>query len=96
MSSCLGRFSKKQLPSLFPLVTYGRMHGKRRTRREGVQPTTGRLGLGLLGLDGEALGSGALLEHDHDNQLFIGLGRRRVWDETARRTFNHLDFGDNG
>ena len=57
---------------------------------------TGRLGLGLLGLEGEALGSGALLARDHDNQLFLGLGRRRVWAETARRTFNHLDFGDNG
>ena len=57
---------------------------------------TGRLGLGLLGLEGEALGSGALLARDHDNQLFLGLGRRRVWIETARRTFNHLDFGDNG
>jgi hypothetical protein len=31
VSSCSGRFSKKQLPSSFPLVTYGRMHGKRRT-----------------------------------------------------------------
>jgi hypothetical protein len=37
--------------------------------------TTGRLGLGLLGLEGEALGSDALLAHDHDNQLFLGLGR---------------------
>ncbi len=36
--------------------------------------TTGRLGLGLLGLEGEALGSGALLARDHDNQLFLGLG----------------------
>ncbi len=55
---------------------------------------TGRLGLGLLGLEGEALGSGALLARDHDNQLFVGLGRRRVWAETARQTFNCLDFGD--
>jgi len=37
--------------------------------------TTGRLGLGLLGLEGEALGSSALLAHNHDNQLFLGLGR---------------------
>ena len=58
--------------------------------------TTGRLGLGLLGLEGEALlGLGALLARDHDNQLFLGLGRRQVWAEMARRTFNHLDFGDN-
>jgi len=58
--------------------------------------TMGRLGLGLLGLEGEALGSGALLARDHGNQLFVGLGQRRVWAETARRMFNHLDFGDNG
>ena len=57
--------------------------------------TTGRLGLGLLGLEGEALGSGALLARDHDNQIFLGLGRRRVRAETARRKFNRLDFGDN-
>ena len=57
--------------------------------------TTGRLGLGLLGLEGEALGLGALLARDHDNQLFLGLGRRRVRAKTARRTFNCLDFGDN-
>ena len=56
----------------------------------------GRLGLGLLGLEGEALGLGALLARDHDNQLFLGLGRGRVRAETARRTFNRLDFGDNG
>ena len=37
--------------------------------------TTGRLGLGLLGLEGKALGFGALLARDRDNQLFLGLGR---------------------
>ena len=37
--------------------------------------TTGRLGLGLLGLEGEALGLGALLAREHDNQLFLGLER---------------------
>jgi hypothetical protein len=37
--------------------------------------TTGRLGLGLLGLEGEALGSGPLLARDHNNQLFLGLER---------------------
>jgi len=36
--------------------------------------TMGRLGHGLLGLEGEALGSGALLARNHDNQLFLGLG----------------------
>ena len=56
--------------------------------------TTGRLGLSLLGLEVEALGSGALLARDHDNQLFLGLGRRRVRAETARGTFDRLDSGD--
>jgi len=45
--------------------------------------TTGRLGLGLLGLEGEALRLGALLARNLDNQLFLGLGRRRVRAETA-------------
>ncbi len=58
--------------------------------------TTGRLGLGLLGLEVEALGSGALQARNHDYQLFFGLGRRPVRAETARRTFNRLDFRDNG
>jgi len=42
VSFCLGRFSKKQLPSLFPLVTYGRMHGKWRTGLDGVQRDNGQ------------------------------------------------------
>jgi hypothetical protein len=60
--------------------------------------TVGRLGLllGPLGLEGDALGLNALLALDRDNQLFLGLGRRRVRAETARRTFDRLDFGDNG
>jgi len=58
--------------------------------------TTGRLGLALLGLEVEALGSGALLARDHDNQLFLGLGQRRVRAKTARQMFDCLDFGDNG
>ncbi len=37
--------------------------------------TEGRLGLGLLGLEGEALGLVALLASDPDNQLFLGLGQ---------------------
>ena len=36
--------------------------------------TTGRLSLGLLGLEGKALGLGALMACDRDNQLFLGLG----------------------
>ncbi len=44
VSSCSGRFSKKQLPSSFPLVTftYGQMHGKRRTGLDGVQRDNGQ------------------------------------------------------
>jgi len=38
----LGRFSKKQLSSLFPLVTDGRMHGKQRTGLDGVQRNKGQ------------------------------------------------------
>jgi hypothetical protein len=58
--------------------------------------TAGRLGLGQvsLGLEGDALGSSALLARDRDNQLFLGLGRRRVWAETARGTFDRLNSGD--
>jgi hypothetical protein len=57
--------------------------------------TTGRLGLGLLGLEGKALGLGALLARDCDNQLFLGLGGQRVWAKTACQMFDCLDFGDN-
>ncbi len=57
--------------------------------------TTGRLGLGLLvGLEGDALGLSALLAHDRENQLFLGLERRRVRAETARGMSDCLDFGD--
>ena len=52
------------------------------------------VGLGLLGLEGEALGLSALLARDHDNQLFLGFGRRRVRAKMARQTFNRLDFGE--
>ena len=58
--------------------------------------TTGRIGLGLLGLEGEALGWGALMARNHDNQLFLGLGQQWVRAEMALCTFNRLDFGDNG
>jgi hypothetical protein len=56
--------------------------------------TAGRLGLGPLGIEGDALGSSALLARDRDNQLFLGLGRRRVQAKTARGTFDRLDSGD--
>jgi hypothetical protein len=50
----------------------------------GASTTTDRLGLGLLGIGGEILGSsGALLVRDHDNQPFIGLGQQWVWDKMA-------------
>ena len=37
--------------------------------------TTGRLGVGLLGLEGEVFGSSALLARDHVEDLFLGLGQ---------------------
>ena len=56
----------------------------------------GRLGLGLIGLEGDALGSSALLARNHDNQLFLGLGRRCVQAKTARQMFDRLDLGKDG
>jgi hypothetical protein len=56
--------------------------------------TAGRLGLGPLGLESDALGSSALLARDRDNQLFLGLVGRRVRAKTARGTFDCLDSGD--
>ena len=56
--------------------------------------TTGRLGLGLVGLEGDALGSGTLFASDRNNQLFLGLGRQRVRAVTARGTFARLNCGD--
>ncbi len=40
--------------------------------------TTGRLGLGLLDLEGEVFGSSALLAGDRVEDLFLGLGRQWV------------------
>jgi hypothetical protein len=61
----------------------------------GCSATAGRLRLGSLGLESDTLGSpSALWARDRNNQLFRGLGRRRVWAETARRMFNRLEFGD--
>jgi hypothetical protein len=56
--------------------------------------TMGRLGLSLVGLESDALGSGALFARDSNNQLFLGLGRRRVPAETVRGMFNRLNWGD--
>ena len=36
--------------------------------------TAGRLGLGLLGLEGKVFGSSALLTRDRIKDLFLGLG----------------------
>ena len=58
--------------------------------------TTGRLGLGLLGLEGEFFGSSALLAHDCVEDFFLGLGQRRVRAEMARRKFARLGFGEDG
>jgi hypothetical protein len=60
----------------------------------GCTATAGRLCLCPLGLEGDALGSSALLARDRDNQLFLGLGRQRVRARTARGTFDCLDSGD--
>ena len=61
----------------------------------GCSATAGRLRLGSLGLESDALGSpSALWARDRDNQLFRGLGRRRVRADTARRTLDCLDLGD--
>ena len=61
----------------------------------GCSATAGRLRLGSLGLESDAVGSpSALWAHDRDNQLFRGLGQQRVWADTVRGTFDCLDFGD--
>ena len=61
----------------------------------GCSGTAGRLRLGSLGLESDALGSpSALWARDRDNQLFRGLGQRRVRAETARGTLDCLDLGD--
>ncbi len=58
--------------------------------------TTGRLGLGLLGLEGEVFGLSALLAHDLVEDLFLGLEQRRVRAEMARQMFARLGFGEDG
>ena len=58
--------------------------------------TTSRLGLGLLGLEGEVFGSSALLARDLVEDLFLGLERQRVRAETAHRKFARLGFGEDG
>ena len=56
--------------------------------------TAGRLGLGLLGLEGDALGLSALLARDRGDQLFLGLGQRRIRAEMACEMLDRLGFGD--
>ena len=58
--------------------------------------TTGRLGLGLLGLEGEVFGLSALLARDPIEDLFLGSGRQRVRAETACQMFARLGFGEDG
>jgi hypothetical protein len=62
----------------------------------GCSATAGRLRLGSLGLESDALGSpSAHWARDRDNQLFRGLRQRRVRADTACGTFDcGLDFGD--
>ena len=60
--------------------------------------TTGRLGLGLLGLEGKVFGSSALFAWDRDNQLFLGLGRQRVpgrngsWNVQSPRLWGRMQL----
>ena len=56
--------------------------------------TPGKLDLGLLGLEGEVFGSSDLLACDRVEDLFLGLGQRRVHAKTARQTFACLGFED--
>ncbi len=56
--------------------------------------TMGRLGFGLLGLEGEILGLSALLARDRIEDLFLGLERQRVWSKMACRMFDRLDCGE--
>jgi hypothetical protein len=61
----------------------------------GCTATAGRLRLGSLGLESDALGSpSALWARDRDNQLFRDLGQRRVRADAARETLDCLDLGD--
>ena len=60
----------------------------------GCTATAGRLRLGSLGLESDALGLPSALARDRDNQLFRGLGQRQVRAVTAHGTFVCLDFGD--
>jgi hypothetical protein len=56
--------------------------------------TAGGLRLGSLGLKSDALGLPSALARDRDNQLFQGLGQRRVRADTARGTLDCLELGD--
>ncbi len=56
--------------------------------------TTGRLGLSLLGLEGEVFGLSALLARNRIEDIFLGLGGQQVRAETACQTFALLNCGD--
>ncbi len=78
----------------FHLLFHNECMGNRGPSANEYCATTGRLGLDLVGLEGDALGLSALLARNRDNQLFLGLGGQWFWAEMARRTFDRLNFGD--
>jgi hypothetical protein len=89
-----GAFETSTSLLCFHLLFHGECRGKGGPGANEYCATTGRLGLGLVGLENDALGLSALLACNRDNQLFLGLGQQRFWAETARRTFDRLNFGD--
>ena len=58
--------------------------------------TMGRLGLGLLDLEGEVFSLSALLACNCVEDLFLGLGRQQGRAEMARQMFARLDCRDDG
>ena len=74
VSSCSGRFLRSSYLLQFLSSCTDECTGNGGLGSIEYSATTSRLGLSLLGLEVEALGSGALLARNHDNQLFLGLG----------------------
>jgi hypothetical protein len=75
VSSCSGRFLRSSYLLQFLSSCTDECTGNGGPGSMEYSATEGRLGLGLLGLEGEALGLVALLASDPDNQLFLGLGQ---------------------
>jgi hypothetical protein len=73
---------------LFVSSCSGGFTGNERPGLNEYSATTDRLGLGLRGLEGDALA------RDRDNQPFLGLGRRRVPAKTACETVDCLAWRD--